>query len=120
MTSGNQLEDSLTGLLTRKAFLDEFSNLIQAAALNQQTFSLAMVDIDVHVRDPMPSFCKIVDCGCQVVVDAEPGCVFAPRVMKTAAQLQNPRFPLLANQARALRHSVLQKQLYYNPIPADM
>jgi diguanylate cyclase (GGDEF)-like protein len=48
--TGNLQEDGLTGLLTRKAFLDEFSNLIQAAALNQQTFSLAMVDIDEFLR----------------------------------------------------------------------
>ncbi len=53
MTPSNLQEDSLTGLLTRKAFLEEFSNLIQAAALNQQTFSLAMVDIDefLHVNE---------------------------------------------------------------------
>ncbi len=50
MAPTNSQEDSLTGLLTRKAFLEEFSNLIQAATLNQQTFSLGMVDIDEFLR----------------------------------------------------------------------
>jgi diguanylate cyclase (GGDEF)-like protein len=53
MSPTNPQEDSLTGLLTRKVFLEEFSNLIQAATLNQQTFSLGMVDIDdfLHVNE---------------------------------------------------------------------
>ncbi len=45
--------DQLTGLLTRKAFLEEFSELIARAQANERPVSIAFLDIDsfLHVND---------------------------------------------------------------------
>ncbi len=50
MDSQNPRQDQLTGLLTRKAFTEEFQQQIARAQNNEKPVSLAFVDIDSFLR----------------------------------------------------------------------